>query len=71
MLMKLLILLGAATMFILFVLRAARGVMGGGGEVDGQKSDTHRRIKTQDLMKCPRCGIFIPRDHTCDCSDPA
>ena len=69
MLMKLLILIGAITAFGVFVFRAARGA--GGGSVQN-KRDAGRppqMSKVKDLVKCPRCGIFLPSDRSCDCED--
>ena len=28
-------------------------------------------LGTQDLVKCPDCGIYLPHGHTCGCKERA
>ena len=71
MLLKLLILTGAVSFLGMFIFRAFRGAM---GVSDSDRNDNRppaSSAKIKDLVKCPRCGIFLPSDRTCDCEDAA
>lgn len=70
MLLKLLILTGAFSALGMFIFRALRGAMGASGSDEREKRPPASSSKVKDLVKCPRCGIFLPSDHTCDCNDP-
>lgn len=71
MLLKLLILLGAITAFGVFIFRAARGATGGSVSDRRDAGRPRPMAKAKDLVKCPRCGIFLPSDRSCDCKDTA
>ena len=45
---------------------------------DATGSETVKRVRksvrprpklVKDLVKCPRCGIYLPSDRTCDCHE--
>ena len=69
MLLKLLILVGSVSLLGLFVFRAARGALGAGDSPDRGARPPAGSSKIKDLVKCPDCGIFLPSDRTCDCTD--
>ena len=71
MLLKLLILVGAVSMLGLFIFRAFRGAMGVSEPRDRGPRPPSGSSKIKDLVKCPRCGIFLPADQTCGCDDQA
>ena len=34
-----------------------------------RKQAKARDLRTQDLIKCRACGIYLPAGQTCDCED--
>lgn len=37
----------------------------------GSAEPRNRRTKAKDLVKCDRCGVYLPADRPCDCSEGA
>lgn len=71
MLVKLLILLGAVCALAMFLFKAARGAAGDDRSARGGQPAKKRRRPVKDLVKCAKCGVFLPADQTCDCRDKA
>ena len=56
---KILLLLGVVGL-VLWIFRASRG-----GGANGEKPAASAK-----LARCPRCGVYRPRDEPCECESP-
>lgn len=69
MIWKILLTLGALILVWTFLFRAA-GPWIRPKVQDGRKS-AKATVKTQDLIKCRSCGIYLPAGQACGCKDRA
>ena len=57
-----------SVLWMLF-FRAGRGALGSETIKRVRKSVQRQPKAATDLVKCARCGMYLPSDRTCDCHE--
>lgn len=69
MFLKILVSVVVISLLWMVFFRTGRGALGRGTVDRVRKSVRPRPKAVRDLVKCPRCGIYLPSDRTCDCHE--
>ena len=67
MFLKLLVSIVVLAILWMLFFRAGRGMLGSQTVDRVRKSVRPRPKPVRDLVKCPKCGIYLPSDRTCAC----